>query len=197
MTRLCLHQLAEANTARRLGRANAKIAHQAKERSNLSGAKAREARAGARARCQVLMIGQATKEGLGTLGLEKLSLSGRPGLQPMSLGCRQQLSPSGHQPQQCRLHGLEPQRRRSGPEPPARSGLWQEALPRLPWPDLAPRDCTRNLYPQPVSQPQFQPRTGFKLWRKALLSKLFLTAVARPGHPKGFSNWRASSSRRI
>ena len=64
-----------------------------------------------------------------TLGLERLSLSGRPGLQLMSLGCRQQLSLSGHQPQQRRLHGLEPQRSRSGLEPPAQSGLWQEDFP--------------------------------------------------------------------
>ena len=143
------------------------------------------------------MIGLASKEGLLIPGLEQLSRSGRPGLQVMSLGCKQQLSLSGHHLQPRRLHGIEPQRRRSGPEPPAQSGLWHEDFPRLPRPDLAPRDCTRNHYPQPVHQLQFQLRTGFKLWRTAPLSNLFSTAVARPGPQKEFSNWRASSSRRI
>ena len=55
----------------------------------------------------------------------------------------------------------------------------------------------RNLCPRPVHQVQFQPRTGFKLLKTAPLSNLFLTAVARHGSQKGFSNWRASSSRRI
>ena len=194
MTRLRAHQLAEANTARRLGRAKARTAHQAKENEHSpSGARARGAKA--RAKCQLLTT-MASKEGLGTHTPEQLSLSGHPGLRLMSLGCRQQPSPSGLEPHRRRLHGLEPQRRRSGPEHRAPSDLWLEDFHRSPQPGLAPRSCTQSLYPQPVNQRQLQRPTGFKPWKTMPLSNLFSTVAARPGSRKGFSTWRASSSRR-
>ena len=192
MTHPCVHHWAEASTARRLGRAKAKTAHQAKGKDSPSGARARGAKA--RAKYQLLMT-MASKEGLGILTPEQLSLSGRPASWLMSLGCRQQPSPSGMEPHRLHLHGLE-RRRRSGPEHLARSDLWLENLHRSPQPCLAPRSCTQSLYPQPVSRRQLQRPTGFKPWKTMPLSNLFSTVAARPGCRKGFSIWRASSSRR-
>ena len=184
-----VHQRVEASTARRLERAKARTARQAKGKGSPNGARAHGAKE--KATHQLLMT--MAKEGLGTL---TLSLSGRPGSQPMSPGCRQRPSPSGPDQHRRRLHGLEPQRRRSGPEHRALSDLWLEDFYRSPQPGLAPRSCTQSLYPQPVNQRQLQRQTGFKLWKTVPLSNLFSTVAARPGPRKGLSTWMASSSRR-
>ena len=123
MTHPCVHHWAEASTARRLERAKARTARQAKGKGSPNGARANGAKE--KARYQLLMT--MAKEGLGTL---TLSLNGRPDSQPMSPGCRQRPSPSGLDQHRRRLHGLEPQRSHSGPEHRAPSGPWLEDFHR-------------------------------------------------------------------